>query len=295
MKKLILLLIIGLIIVPNLFAQDDDCEEYQVTDEYIFNTRQYKDLNVSISYGLGDITISPNKKKDILKGYLTYDERKFKPTVTIESISSSGFLKIKTKKFKDWEPCKESFKDLEKHFDSELDLYLPPQIHTDLFLDFGLGNADIDLTGISITKLDIDCGLSDVNIDVNERNNASCESVSIENGLGDFSFFGLGNLGAEDVDINIGLGSADIDLSGKAIKDMDVNVDVGLGSLDMILPKNANIRIEVDASFLSSIDIYGLYQQKDRVWISPDWNKNYPTIEMDINVGMGSADIVIED
>ncbi len=76
---------------------------------------------------------------------------------------------------------------------------------------------------------------------------------------------------------------------------MDISVDVGLGSLDMILPKNTNVRIEVDASFLSSVDIYGLYQKKEHVWISPDWNKSYPTIEMDINIGMGSADIVIED
>ena len=76
---------------------------------------------------------------------------------------------------------------------------------------------------------------------------------------------------------------------------MDINVDVGLGSLDMVLPDKANIKIYVDASFLSSVDIYGLKKKKDKLWVSPNWESNYPTISMDVNVGMGSVDIAIDD
>ena len=112
--------------------------------------------------------------------------------------------------------------------------------------------------------------------------------------MGDLSATGLGNLGADNIDINVGLGSADIDLSGDRIYDMDVNVDVGLGSLDMVLPDNANIEIFVDSSFLSSVDVYGLTKKRNKSWVSPDWDKNKPTISMDINVGMGSVDIVVE-
>ncbi len=41
-----------------IFAQSDDCDQREVVDSYSFNTRQYKDLDVSISYGLGDLTIA---------------------------------------------------------------------------------------------------------------------------------------------------------------------------------------------------------------------------------------------
>ena len=292
MKKInLLILSLTLLITPSVFAQDDDCDHREVVDSYSFNTRQYKDLDVSISYGLGDLTIGSSDEKNLIEGTITYDSRRMTPKVNMESVSSSGVLTIKKEKDKDKNPCGYKL----KHFENELEFYFPPQIKTDLFLDFGVGDAEIDLTNIAITKLNINCGLSDVDIEINERNKVICKSVSIENGLGDLEVEGLGNLAAEEIDINIGLGSADIDLSGERIYDTDIDVDVGLGSLDMVLPKNTNIEIFVDASFLSSVDIYGLKQKKNKYWVSPNWDNDNPTISMDVNVGMGSVDIVIED
>ena len=290
-KTYLLFLSLILLINPIIFAQNDDCDEYEVVDSYSFNTRQYKDLDVSISYGLGELTIGSSNKKNTIEGSITYDSRRIIPIVTIESVSSSGVLTIKTKKDHNKDQCRHKLSGI----DNEMEFYFPPQIKTDLFLDFGVGDAEIDLTNISITKLNINCGLSDVEIEINKRNNVVCESVSIENGLGDLSVSGLGNLAAKKIDINIGLGSADIDFSGERIYDTDINVDVGLGSLDMILPKKANIEIYVDSSFLSSVDIYGLKQKKNKLWVSPNWESSYPTITMDVNVGIGSVDIVIED
>jgi hypothetical protein len=280
-----------LLLNPIIFAQSDDCDEYEVVNSYSFNTRQYKDLDVSISYGLGELTIGSSNKKNTIEGSITYDSRRIKPIVEIESVSSSGVLMIKTKKDHAKDLCGHKLRSI----DNEMEFYFPPQIKTDLFLDFGVGDAEIDLTNISITKLNINCGLSDVELEINKRNNVICESVSIENGLGDLSVFGLGNLAAKKIDINIGLGSADINFSGDRIYDTDINVDVGLGSIDMVLPKKANIEIYVDSSFLSSVDIYGLKQKKNKLWVSPNWESNYPTISMDLNVGIGSVDIVIEE
>ncbi len=292
MKKTNIFLLSILFITSSfIFAQSDDCDEYEVVNSYSFNTRQYKDLDISISYGLGELTIASSDEKNLIEGEITFDSRRIKPIVKLESVSSSGVLMIKIKKDPDKNPCGYKF----GGFDNEMEFYFPPQIKTDLFLDFGVGDAEIDLTNIAITKLNINCGLSDVDIEINKRNSVVCESVSIENGLGDLDISGLGNLAAKDIDINIGLGSADIDFTGDRIYDTDVNVEVGLGSLDMILPKKANIEIYVDSSFLSSVDIYGLKQKKNKLWVSPNWESSYPTFKMDVNVGMGSVDIVIED
>lgn len=289
MKKVYLFIFSLIFLInPITFAQNDD---YEVVDSYSFNTRQYKDLDVSISYGLGELTIGSSNKKNVIEGSITYDSRRINPIVKIENVSSSGVLTIKTKK--DHDKYQRGYK--LKNIDNEMEFYFPPQIKTDLFLDFGMGDAEIDLTDISITKLNINCGLSDVELEINKRNSVICESVSIENGLGDLSVVGLGNLAAKKIDINIGLGSADIDLSGDRIYDTDINVDVGLGSLDMTLPKKTNIKIYVDSSFLSSVDIYGLKQKKNKLWVSPDWDSSHPTITMDVNVGIGSVDIFIED
>ena len=268
----------------------NDCDELDREDYYKFNTRQYKNLDVSVSYGMGELYIGPNSEKNQIEGSIEYDGRRITPKVTLENVGSTGVFTVKTEKKKDDDDCRKKFRD----YDNEMEFLFPQNIKTDLFLDFGVGDAEIDLTNIAITRLNINCGLSDVTVEINKRNDVSCKDVNIESGLGDLEVYGLGNLGAEDIDINVGLGSAEIDLTGEKIYDMEVDVDVGLGSLDMILPDEANIEVYVDASFLSSVDIYGLKQKKNKYWISDDWDSSNPTISMDVNVGMGSVDISVE-
>jgi hypothetical protein len=277
---------------PNIVAQDyhDECDEVEREDYYKFKTRQYKDLDVSISYGLGELTIGPNENKDQIEGYISYDSHRITPKVHLENVSSSGVLTVKTEKIREDDDCRKKLRD----YDNEMEFYFPSDIKTDMFLDFGVGDADIDLTNIAVSKLNVNCGLSDVEIQINKRNEIICKNVNIESGLGDLEVYGLGNLAAKNIDINVGLGSADIDMTGDKIYDMEVDVDVGLGALDMILPDGANIEIYVDASFLSSVDIYGLKQKKNKYWITEDWDSDNPTIQMDVNVGMGSVDISVE-
>mgnify|MGYP001605802483 CR=1 FL=1 len=297
MKILNLLMITLLLMTPPfMMAQDNDCDDYQREDVYNFDTRKYKDLDISISYGLGELTIGSNSENNEIQGSIIYDSRRIEPKVTLENVSSSGVLKIKTEKISD-EDCGKRLRD----YENEMEFYFPSDIKTDLFLDFGVGDAEIDLTGISVSKLNINCGLSDVELEINKRNDVVCKSVNIESGLGDLEVYGLGNLAAKCkrawgiTPFNVGLGSAVIDFTGDKIYDADIDVDVGLGSLDMILPDGVNIEIYVDASFLSSVDIYGLKKKKNKYWVTPNWDGDNATISMDVNVGMGSVDIVVED
>ena len=211
----ILIIALLLTMTPFILAQNGDCDDYEREDYYEFNTRQYKDLDVSISYGLGELAIGPSDEKDKIEGIIIYDSRRITPKVKIENVSSSGVLKIKTEKNEDDDDCRKRFRD----YDNEMEFYFPLKLKTDLFLDFGVGDAEIDLTDIAITKLNINCGLSDVEIEINKRNDVVCKSVNIESGLGDLNIYGLGNLAAKNIDINIGLGSAEIDITGDKIYD----------------------------------------------------------------------------
>ena len=99
MKKTnIVLISIILLISSFIFAQSYDYDEFEVVDSYSFNTRQYKDLDVSISYGLGELTIGSSDEKNIIEGSITYYSRRITPKINMESVSSSGVLTIKTEK-----------------------------------------------------------------------------------------------------------------------------------------------------------------------------------------------------
>ena len=129
---------------------------------------------------------------------------------------------------------------------------------------------------------------------MNSANSERCKKVIISAGLGEFTGIELGNLRGKIYEFNMGLGESTIDLTGDVIEDMKGTIEVGLGSLVLILPKNANIRLEIERSFLSSIIVRDLVQ-KDEVWLSPSWDKNLPTVEFEISVGLGAVNIYLGD
>ncbi|MBC8401972.1 MAG: hypothetical protein H8E14_10830, partial [Candidatus Marinimicrobia bacterium] len=53
----------------------------------------------------------------------------------------------------------------------------------------------------------------------------------------------------------------------------------------------ANIKIRVDDSFLSSVDVDDMIKTGHKEWRTADWNKRWPTIEFDISIGLGSVDV----
>jgi hypothetical protein len=315
-SKTYFIILLFLFSATTVTAQESD--EWIATESFSYPVEEFKDLEVKFSYGLGSLEIKPNESSPTIEGMVKYNEREVRPVVKFDSFGTTGVFTIKVRdkdeirrhskrrhnddndddddhyeynfEFNDL-----LFGELKNRHENEMNFKLPTNVRTDLSLNFGLGSAELDLTNIRISDLVIDCGLSEVEIEINERNPIKCKSIYIDNGLGDLSTIGLGNLRADYISIDVGLGSADIDLRGEDITDMEVDVDVGLGSMDMTLPADANIKIYVNDSFLSSVNVIGLVKKKKKEWISADWKKSRPTIEVDVSVGMGSIDIYLDD
>jgi hypothetical protein len=297
-------------------AQESD--EWITTESFTYPVEEFEDLEVNFSYGLGSLEISPNESTPIIEGFVKYNERELRPVVKFDSFGTTGVFAITVKDKDDvrrrskhrhdddddddhdhydydFEFNDLRFGKLKDRYENEMNFSLPTNIRTDLSLDFGLGSAELDLTNISISNLIIDCGLSDVEIEINEKNPIRCKSIHIDSGLGDLSAGGLGNVRADYISVDVGLGSAEIDLRGDDITDMEVDVEVGLGSMDMILPEDANLRVYVDDSFLSSVNVIGLVKKKKKEWISSNWKNSRPTVEVNVSIGMGSIDIYLDD
>jgi len=92
----------------------------------------------------------------------------------------------------------------------------------------------------------------------------------------------------------VGLGDANIDLTGSFFQDADVDINVGLGSLNLVLPKNANVKLSVDHSFLASVDVNDLLKKGENAYESIDWDHNLPKIDIEISVGLGDVDVRVE-
>lgn len=293
-------LVAPLFLLAALAAQD---RPERITEDILFRVGDIHAMDVTLSYSLGTLTLSPNRDTRQIEGVIEYYPGLITPRIEYEEVGSKGELDIQLEHSSNADVEEEfsysgrvggRWKSLEgKEYHSDLDIRLPRGIPMNMQFDLGLGEADLELSQLVISDLRVECGLSDVEISMDSPNRVRTSSLSVETGLGDLTARGLGNLKAKTIRVEVGLGSADLDLSGNVVEDMDGSIEVGLGSLNLVLPRDANIRLEISESFLSSVDVDDLIQEDD-AWVSGRWDPDLPTLELEISVGLGSVDVDME-
>ena len=235
-------------------------ESQRKKKDYHYNLKKFDSFRAYIDFGIGKLNLGPGQRRYILTGSIDYDKSLMAPNVSLTSQNNIAKLNIDIKadmRFVD-DNGNFSIDDLNINKDDnnyKINFQMPTRIATDMHLDFGLGEAELDLTNLRISQLKMDCGLSDVRMRVSKPNRIDCDIVEISTGISDYDGKELGNLNSSKYIIDVGLGSANIDFTGDLDQDTDLNISVGLGSLELLLPNHVNIKLTVDNGLLSSIDV----------------------------------------
>ena len=265
--------------------------------DYQYKIKKYDALRVYFDCSLGKLSIKPGNNKYIIVGTIKYNSELSIPSVSLNDKNNIAKLDINISPNKNINS--QNSKSLlgtlvEEGNDNYLiNFQMPTKIATDYNLNFGLGKVNLDFSGIRVTQLTMDCGMSDVNMINNKQNIIPCESIKINIGVSDFNSVGLGNFNAEKYTFDVGMGTADIDMTGSLNKDCSLSIDVSVGSLELILPKNKNIELIVKKNMFSSVDIKGLLSSGNGKYISRENHKRWSTIKAEIAVGIGSIDVSI--
>lgn len=172
----------------------------------------------------------------------------------------------------------------------ELDLRLARGIPMDLDLEFGAVKADLDLGGLALTRLDLSTGASESTVDVSEPNTSRMERARFEVGAADFTAKRLGNLRADRIDVDAGVGSVTLGFDGNWERDARVSIDMGLGTLELRVPEGLGIQIRKD-SFLTALDSEGLVKRGD-TYESLDWDSAARKVTIDLDAAFGSVKVV---
>ena len=231
-------------------------------------------------------------KPKLISGSIFYYPLWFAPEIEYEERSNRGVLSIRTDQDDNYNLglsvlSKKGFSEFE---DNLLDFSLPSMVPIELDLNFGMGSANIDFTDLTLSHIQIEGGMGEMNVEMHRPNPMVCDFLKIDTGLGSFEAEGLGNINAREVDIEVGMGSAEIDYRGHFTHDVEIDIEVGMGSLELILPDNVNVKAKVRHNFLSSIDMDDLIK-KGNYYLTEDWESDRPTVFLDISVGLGSVDI----
>jgi len=288
-NKLIYLAIFGVVF---LVAKSDDYK----TLKYQYKIKKYDALRVYFDCSIGNLIMKPSKNRYIITGNINYNSAMVKPTVELTNKNNISRLDLKVKPDKTSDNNTKSFINslIEDGNDNyKINFEMPTKMSTDMNLNFGLGKVDLDFSGLRIAQLVMNCGLSDVSLVNTKSNIINCEKIHISTGVSDFNSLGLGNFNASNYIFDVGMGSAEIDMSGSANKNSDLKIDVTVGSLELKLPKNTNIELIINKNMLSSVNVKGLISSGDGEYTSRNTQKRWATMKAEISVGLGSVDISV--
>ncbi len=233
-------------------------------------------LDVNVRYGAGRFSVGPAESGVLYHMQIEYDEDVFRPLAEYEGSS----LRIGT------ESLGRRFRLIRDRGAGEMELALSRDVAMDLNLDFGAVQADIDLGGIHLTRLEINTGASQTQIDISEPNPETMSRASMDVGAAEFTVRNLGNLNTEVIEIDAGIGEIDLDFTGDWRQNARVSVDMGLGSLVLRFPRGLGVRLVKD-TFLTSLDSEGLVKRGD-AYYSLDYDDAEYQITVDVDAAFGS-------
>ena len=241
-------------------------------------TADVRRLDVHVRYGAGTLRIQPSADGELYRVGLRYDSDAFEPIAAYDD----GRLEVGV-------DGRGRGINVRSGKSGELSLDLSPDIPLDLDLDFGAVEADLELGGLQVERIDVETGASDTEISFSERNEATCERLEISMGAAALTARGLANANCRVVRGEGGVGELTLEFSGDWRQDIQADLTMALGSLKIVVPENIGVRVDKD-TFLT--DFSGpRFSKRDGVYYSDNWDRAARKLTIDLDGAFGSIEI----
>jgi hypothetical protein len=152
----------------------------------------------------------------------------------------------------------------------ELRLTLPRTVPLDLDLEFGGTQSTLELGGMSLQSVRLDCGATDATLLFTSPNRSHMRELDVNVGAADFSAFRLANANADQIRVRGGVGSVDLDFSGTWTRDLAVSTRLAVGKLTLRVPPDVGVRLELQR-LATGFEHEGLVKRDD-AWYSPNFD-----------------------
>ena len=209
------------------------------TDSQSVELGDVETVQAEINMGIGDLAINANAS-NLMDAEFTYNIEDWRPEVEYAQRGAIGELTVS-------QPDGEINGIPEDNIEYSWDIALQNDVPLDLSVDLGVGESELNLSGLSLQGLEVDTGV----------------------------------------------GSTIIDLTGDWADSFDVNIDGGIGETTLYLPENTGLRLEADTG-IGSLTVNGL--QKDGngdVYTNEAYGNADVTITLDVNGGIGEITVLV--
>lgn len=172
-------------------------------------------------------------------------------------------------------------------------IYLSEKKPYSLDLSYGLGNANIDLSGLAVQKVKIKTASADVNVNYTPgmENKVDMDTFCVKVDMGSVSVKNLHLARSKTVLADVGFGNILLDLSQKPLVRYNVKGSVGAGNLTVYMPsQEIPMLVKVSESWLCSVNLTkALKKIGENTYANAAYGKSpKDAITFDLDVSMGN-------
>jgi hypothetical protein len=244
----------------------------------------------------GNCFIRPSQNEDILNVYSNQDIEEYGHTFSNEVIGTTCSVKLSLEQ--DNVPgvgSKISYRVFgadERPTEKFWKVYLAESTPYILDLDYGLGNANIDLSGLSVEKLKINTGSADVSISYSSKveNQMTMDTFAVKVDMGSLNARQLNLAKSKVVIAEVGFGNMFLDFSNRPTVANHIIGSVGAGNLIIQLPsEDVPVLVTINDSWLCSTHLSrSLKKIGPNKFATAAYTKDSPkALVFDLDVSMG--------
>jgi len=161
-----------------------------------------------------------------------------------------------------------------------------------LELNYGVGNANVDLSGLAIKTLKINTGSADVNVGYYSslENQIDMDTFFVKVDLGSVNVKNLNMSRTRFVIADVGFGNMTLDFRSKPLVSNKIRGSVGAGNLTILLPSaETPVLVKIKDSWLCSVKMPSQFKRiSESVFANAAYTKdakNSLTFDLDVSMG----------
>ena len=172
---------------------------------------------------------------------------------------------------------------------SDLAVGLATGIPLDLDLELGATESTIDLSKLSVSRLELNVAASAASVTFGTVNPVEMRELDLRTAAAGVDVRQLGNARAQVVHVNTGVGSVTLDLSGDWTGRMTLDVHPVLGQITIRVPSDVGVESHL-TKLIGNVDQAG-FTQKNGVAYSANWSSATRTIVVNGEATLASVAI----
>lgn len=236
---------------------------------------------IRVQYGAGRVDVRGSNDPMLYAMHLRYDERRAAPVHRYDSAARSAVLGLETR------DGAQRFSDRDDS--GELRLVLPTSAPLDLDLQLGGTESRLDLGGLALRSLRLECGATDANLTFSQPNRTRMSDLTIDVGAADLLAVHLANANADQIRVHGGVGVVDLDFGGTWTRDLTLDTRLAVGKLILRVPSDVGIRLDVQR-LLAGFEHDGMVK-RDGAWYSTNYDAAPHKLEVHAQTFFGQIEL----